>query len=121
MICRRAAALFDDGRDCGADANIAKLLASEAAGRRRIPAMQTFGGFSFAARIRDRAQVAGGAPLPDRADLHQLDPGVCSPLPPNSCHFLHKIDKSHQIIAGMMVAWVSRPAAAVAARPALVR
>ena len=29
--------------------------------------------------------------------------------------------KSHQIIAGMMVAAVSRPAAAVAARPAFVR
>ena len=28
MICRRAAALFDDGKDCGADANIAKMLAS---------------------------------------------------------------------------------------------
>src|SRR3954451_15027443 len=27
MICRRAAALFDAGKDCGADANIAKLLA----------------------------------------------------------------------------------------------
>ncbi|HEY4045092.1 MAG TPA: acyl-CoA dehydrogenase family protein, partial [Rhodopila sp.] len=31
MVCRRAAALFDSGLECGADANIAKLLASEAA------------------------------------------------------------------------------------------
>src|SRR6516225_9309313 len=30
MICRRAAALFDAGQECGADANMAKLLASEA-------------------------------------------------------------------------------------------
>ena len=30
MICRRAAALFDAGNDCGAEANMAKLLASEA-------------------------------------------------------------------------------------------
>ncbi len=48
MICRRAAALFDAGRECGADANIAKLLASEAAWHAGEAAMQTFGGFSYA-------------------------------------------------------------------------
>ena len=48
MICRRAAALFDHGRDCGADANIAKLLASEAAWKAAETAMQTFGGFGYA-------------------------------------------------------------------------
>jgi acyl-CoA dehydrogenase len=48
MICRRAAALFDDGRECGADANIAKLLASEAAWKAAEAAMQTHGGFSYA-------------------------------------------------------------------------
>jgi acyl-CoA dehydrogenase len=48
MVCRRAAALFDDGKACGADANIAKLLASEAAWKAGEAAMQTFGGFSYA-------------------------------------------------------------------------
>jgi acyl-CoA dehydrogenase len=48
MICRRAAALFDNGQECGADANIAKLLASEAAWKAADTAMQTFGGFSYA-------------------------------------------------------------------------
>lgn len=48
MVCRRAAALFDDGKDCGADANIAKLLASEACWKAGDTCMQTFGGFSFA-------------------------------------------------------------------------
>ena len=48
MICRRAAALFDDGKDCGADANIAKLLASEAACKAAETCMQTFGGFAYA-------------------------------------------------------------------------
>jgi acyl-CoA dehydrogenase len=48
MVCRRAAALFDAGRDCGADANIAKLLASEAAWKAGEAAMQTLGGFSYA-------------------------------------------------------------------------
>ena len=48
MICRRAAALFDNGQECGADANIAKLLASESAWKAADTAMQTFGGFGFA-------------------------------------------------------------------------
>jgi acyl-CoA dehydrogenase len=48
MICRRAAALFDSGKDCGADANIAKLLASEAAWKAADTCMQTFGGFAYA-------------------------------------------------------------------------
>jgi acyl-CoA dehydrogenase len=48
MMCRRAAALFEAGRDCGADANIAKLLASEATWHAAEAAMQTHGGFAFA-------------------------------------------------------------------------
>ncbi|MCC6719920.1 MAG: acyl-CoA/acyl-ACP dehydrogenase [Acetobacteraceae bacterium] len=48
MICRRAAALFAAGRDCGADANIAKMLASEATWKAAEAAMQTHGGFSYA-------------------------------------------------------------------------
>ncbi len=48
MVCRRAAALFDNGKECGADANIAKLLSSEAAWKAADTAMQTFGGFAYA-------------------------------------------------------------------------
>jgi len=48
MMCRRAAALFDAGADCGEAANIAKLVASEAAFHAADVAMQTLGGFSFA-------------------------------------------------------------------------
>lgn len=48
MMCRRAAALFDAGLECGADANVAKLLASEACWKAAETAMQTFGGFSYA-------------------------------------------------------------------------
>lgn len=48
MMCRRAAALFEAHAECGADANIAKLLASEAAFKAADVAMQTFGGFSYA-------------------------------------------------------------------------
>ena len=48
MVCRRAAALFQDGKDCGADANIAKMLASEATWKAAEATMQTYGGFSYA-------------------------------------------------------------------------
>ena len=48
MMIRRAAALFDAGRDCGADANMAKMLASEAVWAAGDTCMQTFGGFGFA-------------------------------------------------------------------------
>jgi acyl-CoA dehydrogenase len=48
LMTRKAAALFDAGRDCGEDANIAKLLASEAAWHAADAALQTHGGFGFA-------------------------------------------------------------------------
>ena len=48
MMIRRAAALFDDGKDCGADANMAKMLASEAVWAAGDSCMQTFGGFAYA-------------------------------------------------------------------------
>ena len=48
MMCRRAAALFDASVPCGADANMAKLLASEACWKAAEAAMQTHGGFSYA-------------------------------------------------------------------------
>jgi acyl-CoA dehydrogenase len=48
MICRRAAALFDAGQECGADANMAKLLASEATWHAADATFQTYGGFAFA-------------------------------------------------------------------------
>ena len=48
MMIRRAAALFDAGRDCGADANMAKMLASEAVWAAGDTCLQTFGGFGFA-------------------------------------------------------------------------
>jgi len=44
----RAAALFDQGRACGAEANMAKLLAADASWEAANVAVQTFGGFGFA-------------------------------------------------------------------------
>lgn len=48
MMVRKAAALFDAGRDCGAEANMAKMLASEATWEAAETCMQTYGGFAFA-------------------------------------------------------------------------
>jgi acyl-CoA dehydrogenase len=44
----RAADLFDAGKDCGAEANMAKLLASEAAWEAADAALQFHGGYGFA-------------------------------------------------------------------------
>ncbi len=44
----RAATLFDGGRPCGAEANMAKLLAADASWEAANVAVQTFGGFGFA-------------------------------------------------------------------------
>jgi acyl-CoA dehydrogenase len=44
----RAAELFDEGRPCGAEANMAKLLAADASWEAANVAVQTHGGFGFA-------------------------------------------------------------------------
>jgi len=44
----QAANLFDGGQSCGAEANMAKMLASEASWEAGNAAVQTFGGFGFA-------------------------------------------------------------------------
>jgi len=45
----RAASLFDAGEPCGAEANMAKLLAADASWEAANAAIQTHGGFGFAA------------------------------------------------------------------------
>src|SRR6185312_3843809 len=48
LMNRAAAALFDAGRPCGEEANMAKLLASEASWHAAEAALQTHGGFGYA-------------------------------------------------------------------------
>jgi acyl-CoA dehydrogenase len=48
LVVKKAAALFEAGRDCGAEANMGKLLAAEAAWAAAEACMQTFGGFAYA-------------------------------------------------------------------------
>jgi alkylation response protein AidB-like acyl-CoA dehydrogenase len=49
LVRREAASLFDRGADCGAEANMAKLLASEASWLAANACLDTHGGFGFAA------------------------------------------------------------------------
>jgi acyl-CoA dehydrogenase len=48
LMVRKAAALFDAGQPCGAEANWAKMLASEAAWQAAEACLQTHGGFGYA-------------------------------------------------------------------------
>jgi acyl-CoA dehydrogenase len=48
MMVRKAASLFDAGLPCGEDANIAKLLAADAAWHAAEACMQTHGGYGYA-------------------------------------------------------------------------
>jgi len=48
LMVEKAAKMFDAGLPCGAEANMAKMLASEASWRAGDVCMQTFGGFAFA-------------------------------------------------------------------------
>ncbi len=48
LMVHRAAELFEGGEDCGAEANMAKMLAAEAAWEAANACVQTHGGFGFA-------------------------------------------------------------------------
>jgi acyl-CoA dehydrogenase len=48
LVVQKAAALFEAGRECGAEANMGKMLAAEASWKAAEACMQTFGGFAYA-------------------------------------------------------------------------
>ena len=48
LMVERAADMFDDGKSCGAEANMAKLLAADASWKAADMCLQTHGGFGFA-------------------------------------------------------------------------
>ena len=47
LMVNKAATLFDDGKKCGAEANMAKMLAADASWKAGTTAMETYGGFGF--------------------------------------------------------------------------
>jgi alkylation response protein AidB-like acyl-CoA dehydrogenase len=48
LMVREAASLYDAGRDCGSEANLAKLIGADAAWAAADTCLQTHGGFGFA-------------------------------------------------------------------------
>jgi acyl-CoA dehydrogenase len=48
LVVARAASLFDSGKPCGPEANMAKLLAADVSWELANVTMQTYGGFGFA-------------------------------------------------------------------------
>ncbi len=48
LMVHRAAALFEQGKDCGEEANMAKMLAADASWAAAEACVQTHGGFAFA-------------------------------------------------------------------------
>jgi alkylation response protein AidB-like acyl-CoA dehydrogenase len=48
LMVRSATSLYEGGRDCGAEANMAKMLAADASNEAANVAIQTHGGFGFA-------------------------------------------------------------------------
>jgi acyl-CoA dehydrogenase len=50
LMVEKAAALFERGEPCGAEANVAKLLAADASWEAANAAVQTFGGYGFDAQ-----------------------------------------------------------------------
>jgi len=48
LMVREAASLYETGRECGAEANMAKLLAADASWAAADMCLQTHGGFGFA-------------------------------------------------------------------------
>ena len=48
LVVRKACALFEAERDCGAEANMGKMLAADAAWKAAEACLQTFGGFGYA-------------------------------------------------------------------------
>ena len=68
----KAAELFDRGEPCGAEANMAKLLAADASWEAANVAVQTHGGFRLRRGLRHRTQVPRDAALPGRAGVVEL-------------------------------------------------
>jgi alkylation response protein AidB-like acyl-CoA dehydrogenase len=48
LMVREATWLYEAGRDCGAEANMAKMLAADASSKAADACLQTHGGFGFA-------------------------------------------------------------------------
>ena len=86
-IVKRAAQLFEQDRPCGSDANMAKLLASEASWFAADTCVQTFGGFGFASEYNIERKFPRNAFVSSRSNIDQFDSFSCC----NPRHWSSKI------------------------------
>ena len=76
MMRYEAARLFDAGEPCGAEANMAKQLASEASWAAANACLDTHGGNGFVDQLRHRAQVPRDPDVQGRAGQQQPHQGL---------------------------------------------
>ena len=79
LVRYQAATKFDRNEKCGAEANMAKLLASEAAWEAANACLTTHGGYGFARGVRCRAQVPRDAASHCRSGQQQFSVGLSWP------------------------------------------
>jgi alkylation response protein AidB-like acyl-CoA dehydrogenase len=79
LVRRKAAWLYDEGRPAGAEANIAKYLASEASWEAANAALDCFGGFGFAQEYDIERKFPRDAAVPHRAGQQQPRAGLRRP------------------------------------------
>lgn len=77
LAAQKAAWLYDNGRSCGTEANVAKFLAGEAGFQAADRAVQTHGGFGYAAefhveRLFREARLMRIAPISENLILAQI-------------------------------------------------
>ena len=66
--------LYEDGQSPGEEANIAKMLAADAAMAAGEACIQTFGGFGFASEYNIERKYREARPLSGSADIYKFDP-----------------------------------------------
>ena len=72
LMVKEATRKYEAGLDCGAEANMAKMLAADASWEAANACVQTHGGFGFAEEYDVERKVPRDAALPGGADLDQL-------------------------------------------------
>ena len=79
LMVHKAAALFEAGQDCGAEANMGKMLAARRLVARGGGVSEDVRRLWLRTRIRHRAEMARDAALSDCADLDEHDPRLRCP------------------------------------------
>ena len=70
-MVKEATRKYEAGLDCGAEANMAKMLAADSSWEAANACIQTHGGFSFAEEYDVERKFREDSALPGRADLDQ--------------------------------------------------